>query len=235
MRVARARDALVPQTPADPTVQVLIDRGTGDGQLAATQVVIPAGSGMREHDHGDTQALLVPLAGELVVTSGSQRESITPGTVVLLERGERAQLANLAGEACTMVMVFTPGGVESETSSQDTVPAGSQWVPVGPLDQLQDEAAVHKDLAGHAVCLARTGGTVYAVLDECSHGQVELSEGEVEDGYVECWLHGSRFDLTTGIPAGPPATRPVPVYPVRITDTGIEVALPTTVPGAAAG
>ena len=69
---------------------------------------------------------------------------------------------------------------------------------------------------------------VYAMLDECSHGQVELSEGDVEDGYIECWLHGSRFDLTTGVPAGPPATRPVPVYPVRITDGFIEVALSAT-------
>ncbi len=66
------------------------------------------------------------------------------------------------------------------------------------------------------------------MLDECSHGQVELSEGDVEDGYIECWLHGSRFDLTTGVPAGPPATRPVPVYPVRITDGFIEVALSAT-------
>jgi len=69
--------------------------------------------------------------------------------------------------------------------------------------------------------------TVYAMLDECSHEQGELSGGEVEDGGVECWLHGSRFDLTTGVPTGPPATRPAPVYPVRITGTGIHVALPT--------
>lgn len=53
-----------------------------------------------------------------------------------------------------------------------------------------------------------------------------LLEGNVEDGYVECWMHGSRFDLTTGVPTGPPANQPVPVYPVRITDTGIDVVLP---------
>ncbi len=39
-------------------------------------------------------------------------------------------------------------------------------------------------------------------------------------------MHGSRFDLTTGVPTGPPANQPVPVYPVRITDTGIDVVLP---------
>ena len=29
-------------------------------------------------------------------------------------------------------------------------------------------------------------------------------------------LHGSAFDLRTGKPSGLPATRPVPVYPVKI-------------------
>ncbi|WP_234317555.1 Rieske 2Fe-2S domain-containing protein, partial [Streptomyces stelliscabiei] len=39
---------------------------------------------------------------------------------------------------------------------------------------------------------------------------------EVEDCQIECWLHGSAFDLRTGKPSGLPATRPVPVYPVKI-------------------
>ena len=34
----------------------------------------------------------------------------------------------------------------------------------------------------------------------------QLSEGEVDDCTVECWLHGSRFDLRTGKPTGLPAT-----------------------------
>jgi 3-phenylpropionate/trans-cinnamate dioxygenase ferredoxin subunit len=45
---------------------------------------------------------------------------------------------------------------------------------------------------------------------------VSLSEGEVEDGHVECWLHGSMFDLRTGRPTGLPATRPVPTFPVTV-------------------
>jgi 3-phenylpropionate/trans-cinnamate dioxygenase ferredoxin subunit len=115
-------------------------------------------------------------------------------------------------------------------------PAGNvQWVPAGLVGQLDDDTAVQVILAGHRVCLARSRGTVYALLDECSHGQVLLSEGDVEDGFVECWMHGSRFDLTTGVPTGPPATRPVPVYPIRIIGAGIEVALPVRPGGAGHG
>ncbi|GAB2975741.1 MAG TPA: non-heme iron oxygenase ferredoxin subunit [Actinotalea caeni] len=57
-------------------------------------------------------------------------------------------------------------------------------------------------------------GEYYAINDVCSHGQVSLSEGEVEGTTLECWLHGSTFDLRTGRPTGLPATRPVPTYPV---------------------
>jgi 3-phenylpropionate/trans-cinnamate dioxygenase ferredoxin subunit len=67
------------------------------------------------------------------------------------------------------------------------------------------------------VAVVRTeSGAVHAVSDVCSHGQVSLSDGEVEGETVECWLHGSRFDLRTGAPLALPATRPVPVYPVTV-------------------
>jgi 3-phenylpropionate/trans-cinnamate dioxygenase ferredoxin subunit len=65
----------------------------------------------------------------------------------------------------------------------------------------------------------------YAVYDECSHASVPLSEGEIDGCTLECWLHGSRFDLRTGEPTGLPATEPVPVYPVEIRDGDVYVAL----------
>jgi 3-phenylpropionate/trans-cinnamate dioxygenase ferredoxin subunit len=65
----------------------------------------------------------------------------------------------------------------------------------------------------------------YAVYDECSHAAVPLSEGEVDGCTLECWLHGSRFDLRTGEPSGLPATEPVPVYPVEVRDGDVFVSL----------
>ncbi|MCU0297362.1 MAG: non-heme iron oxygenase ferredoxin subunit [Candidatus Nanopelagicales bacterium] len=62
---------------------------------------------------------------------------------------------------------------------------------------------------GVDVALVRAGGQVYAVSDVCSHAEVSLSEGEVSDCQIECWLHGSRFDLRTGEPSGPPAFEPI--------------------------
>jgi 3-phenylpropionate/trans-cinnamate dioxygenase ferredoxin subunit len=59
-------------------------------------------------------------------------------------------------------------------------------------------------------------GDLHAISDICSHGQVSLSDGEVDGRTIECWLHGSTFDLRTGEPLGLPATRPVPVYPLTL-------------------
>ena len=84
------------------------------------------------------------------------------------------------------------------------------------LAELPDEGAIRVELGGQPVCLARSGGEVFALRDVCSHAEVPLSEGDVEDGAIECWLHGSLFDLRTGQPSGLPATKPVPTYAVTV-------------------
>jgi nitrite reductase/ring-hydroxylating ferredoxin subunit len=89
-------------------------------------------------------------------------------------------------------------------------------VRVASLSELDDESAVRVEVAGTPICLARSQGEVFAVGDLCSHADVSLSEGDVEDGSVECWLHGSRFDLRSGKPTGLPATKPVATYPVTV-------------------
>ncbi len=65
----------------------------------------------------------------------------------------------------------------------------------------------------------------YAIHDECSHANVALSEGEVDGATLECWLHGSRFDLRTGEPIELPATEAVPVYPVEVRDGDVYVSV----------
>jgi 3-phenylpropionate/trans-cinnamate dioxygenase ferredoxin subunit len=85
--------------------------------------------------------------------------------------------------------------------------------------------ALAVEVAGTPVAVVRAGGEVFAIRDECSHASVPLSEGEIDGCTIECWLHGSRFDLRTGKPAGMPATEPVPVYPVKIEGGDVLVAI----------
>jgi 3-phenylpropionate/trans-cinnamate dioxygenase ferredoxin subunit len=91
--------------------------------------------------------------------------------------------------------------------------------PAVSVDALPDVGAVAVLLDGHHVAVVRDeDGDLHAVDDTCSHANVSLSEGEVDGCTVECWLHGSRFDLRTGKPTSLPAIRPIAVYPVRVED-----------------
>jgi 3-phenylpropionate/trans-cinnamate dioxygenase ferredoxin subunit len=88
-----------------------------------------------------------------------------------------------------------------------------------------EESAVRVTIGGRAVAVVRSEGRFFAISDVCSHAEVPLSEGDVDHGRVECWLHGSQFDLATGRPCQPPATKPVPVYPVKVDGDDVLVAL----------
>ena len=81
------------------------------------------------------------------------------------------------------------------------------------------DEALGVTVGAYDVAIARDGDEIFAIQDLCSHAAVALSEGEVADCTVECWLHGSRFDLRTGKPTGLPATEPVATFPVEVRDT----------------
>ncbi len=82
--------------------------------------------------------------------------------------------------------------------------------------ELTDSTPLRVEVDGLYVAVVRHEDEVFAIEDECSHAAVPLSDGDVEDCTIECFLHGSRFDLRTGKPTGLPATEPVPVFPVQI-------------------
>lgn len=96
------------------------------------------------------------------------------------------------------------------------------------VGDVEPGAARRFDVDGHRIALVRIDDDFYAIGDRCSHADVSLSEGEVlaDEREIECWKHGSTFDLKTGEPQSLPATKPVPVYEVRI--EGDDVIVVTT-------
>jgi 3-phenylpropionate/trans-cinnamate dioxygenase ferredoxin component len=93
------------------------------------------------------------------------------------------------------------------------------------------EEALGVTLGERDVAIARDGDEFFAIENLCSHAAVALSEGEVDGGTIECWLHGSRFDLRSGKPTGLPATEPVATFPVEQREDGIYVDTTTTLNG----
>jgi 3-phenylpropionate/trans-cinnamate dioxygenase ferredoxin component len=88
--------------------------------------------------------------------------------------------------------------------------------PVCTVAEVAEGTAHRVVVDGRPIAVVHTEGQWFAVSDICSHADVSLAEGDVDGCTLECWLHGSRFDLRTGRPSGPPATTPVPTYPVSV-------------------
>lgn len=103
-------------------------------------------------------------------------------------------------------------------------------VEAAKLSELSEGSALGVVVAGVDIALVRSGDTVYAISDWCSHAEVPLSDGDVTISAttceIECYLHGSTFDLRTGEALCLPATEPVPVYPTTIEGDTVLVDLP---------
>ena len=98
---------------------------------------------------------------------------------------------------------------------------------LGPLADLAPGAARRYDVGGVSIAVVRIDDDVYAIGDTCSHQDVSLAEGEVDEDEktLECWKHGSAFSLETGEALTLPATRPVASYEVRVEGDEIVVVI----------
>jgi 3-phenylpropionate/trans-cinnamate dioxygenase ferredoxin subunit len=92
---------------------------------------------------------------------------------------------------------------------------------------LEPGTARRFDIDGDRVALVRIHDEFFCVADRCSHEDYSLSEGEVleDECEIECWKHGSTFDLRTGAACSLPATKPVPVYRVSVVGDDVMVEL----------
>ena len=72
------------------------------------------------------------------------------------------------------------------------------------------------EIGDDRILLANVGGQYHAVAEVCTHAFAPLTEGELTANEVECPLHGSVFDVTTGDVLSPPAGEGLTRYTVRV-------------------
>jgi 3-phenylpropionate/trans-cinnamate dioxygenase ferredoxin component len=100
----------------------------------------------------------------------------------------------------------------------------AEWVRVASLSECEGNGCLHAVTAkGEKVVLVRWADEVFALEDRCSHQDFPLSEGEVEDGKLECIFHGAQFDIRSGRAVRLPAIKPVRTFPVEVRDDEIFV------------
>jgi 3-phenylpropionate/trans-cinnamate dioxygenase ferredoxin component len=108
-------------------------------------------------------------------------------------------------------------------------------VRVCSVDDVAAGAAHRVDVGGYRLAVVRLPAKGdgapddwYVIGDRCSHADYSLSEGDVwvDEREIECPKHGSTFSLATGEPLSLPATKPVPVFTVRVDGDDVYVDLP---------
>ena len=98
---------------------------------------------------------------------------------------------------------------------------------VGSGDAIPDGFAVAFYLGDRKlrISVARAGGRLYAFDDLCTcpGRSCPLSGGLLTGTTIMCQCHGSEFDVTTGAVVSGPATRPLNVYEIEVTEGSIRI------------
>jgi nitrite reductase/ring-hydroxylating ferredoxin subunit len=99
------------------------------------------------------------------------------------------------------------------------------WISVGPEEGRPDLGDVL--VLGREIAVARLDGGYWVAFDNsCTHEDCPLSEGDLDGERVICHCHSSVFDVRTGAVLEGPAEEPLSVYPVRVENGELQVAVP---------
>jgi glycine/D-amino acid oxidase-like deaminating enzyme/nitrite reductase/ring-hydroxylating ferredoxin subunit/DMSO/TMAO reductase YedYZ heme-binding membrane subunit len=113
----------------------------------------------------------------------------------------------------------------AETSTDQGSETAATFKKVATSDQLSTGKPLCVTVDGKQLVLFKQENNVYAIDNACSHAGGPLCKGKLDGTIIQCPLHGSRFNITTGAVLSPPATRPVRSYKVRKVGNSIEVEL----------
>ena len=99
------------------------------------------------------------------------------------------------------------------------------WQEVAELSQLDPEIPLGVEVEGTKIGIYQCGDAVHALEDICPHAFALMSQGYVEDGIIECPLHGARFEIAGGKCLNEIGQRDLQTYPVRVVDGRIAIKL----------
>jgi len=103
----------------------------------------------------------------------------------------------------------------------------TNYTPAARVEDIPRRTCKVFDIQGRSVLIAHLDDGFHALENRCSHAASPLDGSRIlRGGQILCPLHGARFDLRTGEAKTAPAFRSIPVYPVRVVEGRVEVAVP---------
>ncbi|MBI5059008.1 Rieske 2Fe-2S domain-containing protein [candidate division KSB1 bacterium] len=101
---------------------------------------------------------------------------------------------------------------------------GLRWFKVCKVEDLKPGQARSIRLLARLYAVFNVSGEYHAIDGSCRHMKANLAAGRVTGKTVECFMHGWRYDVTTGacstVESGSVAT-----YPVKIEDGAVFIGM----------
>ena len=99
----------------------------------------------------------------------------------------------------------------------------SKLTKVGKVSEIPKGTVKTFEIEGYAVAVFNVSGEFFAIEDQCTHAEVQLSAGWVDGKCVSCPWHGAQFDLCTGEALSLPAIESVKSFPVHVVEDEISI------------
>ena len=97
------------------------------------------------------------------------------------------------------------------------------FVKVASISEVPEGSLKTVTLGDSKVTIANTGGNYYAIGALCTHAQVDLGEGELNDETIICAGHGAAWNIKTGEAKFARPLPPEPLYEVKVEGSDILV------------
>ncbi len=211
---------------------------SGDGYAKAADAAVTVGllgavgaavTGLTDWSDTDGQAQRIGLTHGLLNLTAT---SLYVASAIARRRGDRGtgRAYGAAGYAIACGSAYLGGHLVYREQIGVNHAAGltvpEEFTAVLPEGDLKEGTPTRVRVGTTPVLLVRQGGRVFALAETCAHLGGPLSEGELDEGAIECPWHDSKFALEDGHVIHGPATHPQPCYEARVRDGQIEVRMP---------
>ena len=219
-------DAFVNRLIADPAIRILLmsyDLVATDRRLAAEEAMDAVRGHL--HGHGIDVEILEVVGGVVYVRLHGMPGATLLETAVLHDI-ERALRAGFIG--------FQELVTRELRSSVAPIPLASLRRPIYhdvlAADALPEGGTKATDVDGRPVLVVRIGSEYLAVSNRCGASPLPLEYSAVDGAELRCSWHSCRYDLRTGARLDAPGDR-LTVYPVRVENGSVQIAIATTAAG----
>lgn len=178
------------------------------------------------HSHGVDVELLDVAGSEVFVRLHGLTASSLPVEAV------RHDIEAALKDGLIGFQILTIGERSSPTTAAELVQLGGLRGVNRPVyhaaflgDELAPGSTRSVETGTETILVANVGGEFHAVADHCGESPLPLSYSSLEDAILVCSWHGCRYDVRSGSRVDAQGGDKIRVYPVRLTDGIVEIAV----------